>query len=881
MAVCITGMHRSGTSMVARMLNLAGLYLGAAEEMMPASDESPDGYWENAGFVRLNSAILNRVGGGWDMPPAAGAAWDEPALDVERAAASELLSRFTSHQAWGWKDPRTSITLPFWRRLVPDCRIIVCVRNPLEVALSLKKRGDTSYQLSLSLWKAYNERLLAASEGMPRLVTEYRAYFESPAEEIARLLEFAGLESSPDVVAESARWANVRRRHNRFETRHLFDAEVHPDIVNLYSWLCEEAGGSAAGRPFSPAPRPESPAAPGPVPVLRSLDSAKLEPELLRREIVHLRGGVELRDQRLADAAEEVAAARARVEEVEAEIAEARRALVEEKERRVAEQREEVERITERYERLLVATGEAVMRSLYEQEDRQSSTTSATPKEVAYRRLIARVRETVREFVPIGGTVAVVSRGDDVLLRLFGRLGLHFPQLADGTYAGHYPANSRAAIVQVERMRALGAEYLLFPETSSWWLDHYEGLASHLQSRYAVVARVEGTCILYSLRPVSRALRTSSPAAADDLDRLPDAWPVLDWTPTGGITKRLHRHVVFSSPGSDPRLPYLDASVDVVAVPSGDPERLEEARRVATKAVVLVDADDAAPGSTRIEWKDEEPRRRAAATVILAWRGPPDPAHLEHLTEEIQAAATAGCAIVVRSGAREWVERAAPASVVFDADQGISLARNLAASEAVRSGAEAVIFLDGALLPVSRWLSSLVETLDRMPCAAAVGGRVIGADEALAHAGAVAFCDGSLAAFGAGDPDPDAYPYSYVRAVDHCPSALLAVRGGVFEALGGFDATYSSLSYAEADLGMRLRAEGYSVIYQPASTAFALHDEGDEAAAWAPEDRQRFIRRWGPDLDGRLARPSVLDSRAWRRLATSPLPPQPREVAVP
>ena len=48
------------------------------------------------------------------------------------------------HEPWGWQDPRTSLILPFWLACVPDLKIVVCLRNPLEVAVSLHQQHSTS-----------------------------------------------------------------------------------------------------------------------------------------------------------------------------------------------------------------------------------------------------------------------------------------------------------------------------------------------------------------------------------------------------------------------------------------------------------------------------------------------------------------------------------------------------------------------------------------------------------------------------------------------------------------------------------------------------------------------------------------------------------------
>ena len=127
-----------------------------------------------------------------------------------------------------------------------------------------------------------------------------------------------------------------------------------------------------------------------------------------------------------------------------------------------------------------------------------------------YERLRQRVREAVCNLVPAKSTVLIVSKGDDELLKLDGRPAWHFPQSATGGYAGHHPEDSTSAVTQLESMRAKGGRFLVFPETSLWWLKHYEGFRRHLDHRYREVARQEGTCVIYELgRPSSKKQQQS------------------------------------------------------------------------------------------------------------------------------------------------------------------------------------------------------------------------------------------------------------------------------------------------------------------------------------------------------------------------------------
>lgn len=117
----------------------------------------------------------------------------------------------------------------------------------------------------------------------------------------------------------------------------------------------------------------------------------------------------------------------------------------------------------------------------------------------AYDGLMARIRAVVDTTIPSDATVLVVSRGDEKLLELGSRRAWHFPQAKNGVYAGHYPADSAEAIAHLEGLRAKGSEFLVFPETAAWWLDHYAGFREHLESCYRVIASDNATCQIFEL----------------------------------------------------------------------------------------------------------------------------------------------------------------------------------------------------------------------------------------------------------------------------------------------------------------------------------------------------------------------------------------------
>ena len=150
--------------------------------------------------------------------------------DLQRGAvrqrATALAKRFESHEPWGWKDPLNSLTLSFWGSLLDDFKVVLCLRNPLEVAVSLENREACSRALSLELWKVYNERIVAGTTPDQRIVTHFDAYFASPRAEVRRLLRLVGLPHTRDVVDQACAGVNPSLRHARFTLEHFADREL-------------------------------------------------------------------------------------------------------------------------------------------------------------------------------------------------------------------------------------------------------------------------------------------------------------------------------------------------------------------------------------------------------------------------------------------------------------------------------------------------------------------------------------------------------------------------------------------------------------------------------------------------------------------------------
>jgi hypothetical protein len=194
--IAILGMHRSGTSATAGMLQEHGVELGPVSERARFNAR---GNREIRALNQLHNAILARSGGSWWDPP--------PRVRLKRAdfrRRDEILAGIPGPTI-GVKDPRMLLVLDLWRDLEP--KPIGVIRNPVAVRKSLERRAreraDRHPQLSASgweeLWATYNRALLEELERDPFPVIDFDRHAELDAQ-VRAALEAHGL----DAGAESS-----------------------------------------------------------------------------------------------------------------------------------------------------------------------------------------------------------------------------------------------------------------------------------------------------------------------------------------------------------------------------------------------------------------------------------------------------------------------------------------------------------------------------------------------------------------------------------------------------------------------------------------------------------------------------------------------------
>lgn len=222
MGVYVLGMHRSGTSVLARLVGLLTGYEGHRG----AEFDNVEGHWE---LPRMNHALesaLKTVDSDWASPPLAPLEWDDPRLSSSREEVSDLVSSLGDRD-WVLKDPRLCLTLSATLSLPqPPALLVGTFREPGEVAASLAARDHYEHEYGLAVWEVYNRLLLDQVRASDRPTTwvSYDALMTDPASSAGRLAGFLraqGRSVGAEQVARAVAAVNPALRHQRLDRSEL------------------------------------------------------------------------------------------------------------------------------------------------------------------------------------------------------------------------------------------------------------------------------------------------------------------------------------------------------------------------------------------------------------------------------------------------------------------------------------------------------------------------------------------------------------------------------------------------------------------------------------------------------------------------------------
>lgn len=261
LAVPVVGMHRSGTSMVGRMLEAGGVGFGTKEELAGPGEDNRHGFWEHQGLREINEALLERRGGDWRSPPsAADLRLDDADLeDLRDRAREQLAALAVTAPLWGWKDPRTSLLLPFWLPLLPAPPLaIFCLRHPSDVAASLTRRNRLPELLSSFLWQEYAAQACHGLQGCSVLVVAYEDILQDPQGQARRIEAFLGAQGAEVDAAAMAAAVDRELAHHQvgsegFSSPWQGGSELYADLAACAAGTLDFTAVRAQPPPRDPA----------------------------------------------------------------------------------------------------------------------------------------------------------------------------------------------------------------------------------------------------------------------------------------------------------------------------------------------------------------------------------------------------------------------------------------------------------------------------------------------------------------------------------------------------------------------------------------------------------------------------------------------------
>jgi hypothetical protein len=227
-----------------RILECLGVNLGPAEDMLaPHEADNPRGYREPRWMVELNDEILAALGTTWWQPFPGQPGWeDDPRLAPLRERAQALYAeKLGAAPLSGWKDPRTTLTLPFWQKVVPESLYVICVRNPIDAIASIQRRPEPTLPTPDwgELWLEYTARALHGTTERRRIIVFYADYFNDPGAPIAQLATLLGLPHEDERVAQAKTVVEEDLRHHRSSPLELAAAPgLSAPVRTVYLGLC-------------------------------------------------------------------------------------------------------------------------------------------------------------------------------------------------------------------------------------------------------------------------------------------------------------------------------------------------------------------------------------------------------------------------------------------------------------------------------------------------------------------------------------------------------------------------------------------------------------------------------------------------------------------
>ncbi|MGH8547361.1 MAG: hypothetical protein ACRERU_01915, partial [Methylococcales bacterium] len=259
--VVVLGMHRSGTSALAGTLHHLGVGLGSS--LMPADENNnPKGFWENEKIVEIHQRLLHDLRYTWHDVRFLPDNWlTRKDVRKKKDAITEIIAKeYSNYAVWGIKDPRICRLVPLWKEIFSEMGLkavyVQIFRNPLEVAMSLKRRDGFIIDYSLLLWFLYNIEAVKNTTGDNRAFLEYEELLHDwpgSIENLGKKLDVHWPIKIDQAATEIGQFLSPDLYHNKSDLHTLVAREgISKHVITLYNLLrrASATGTAAIANPF-------------------------------------------------------------------------------------------------------------------------------------------------------------------------------------------------------------------------------------------------------------------------------------------------------------------------------------------------------------------------------------------------------------------------------------------------------------------------------------------------------------------------------------------------------------------------------------------------------------------------------------------------------
>ena len=799
-ALVVLGMHRAGTSALARVLALHGADL--PRTLMAPGEDNPAGFWESRQISDLTEAVLRSAGVRWDALGAFPMDWfQSDAADAFQAEMTRTLKEeFGDSRLFVLKDPRLCRLTPLLAGALRDFGAepfyILPVRNPLEVASSLYLRNQQIPARGMLLWLRHVLDAEYGTRGARRAFSTYQGLLEDWPRVMSRLsrtLSIRWPKSRRQVTPGVNAFLSETLRHHRASDEALENnPHIAETVSRVYQWcLSQAAGDSQSPAVLDEARRWLDEADRLYLPVLDASALSSFESSVDTAGPAERGGKLPVNSLSAGDAesarGEKTIAGQTRLAESELERFDLLRQLERAREQMARLEAEIEHSQSERMQHV---------RELETQLAEQVKTNKAHVIQ-----LESELAEKTRHFNQ------ELAQRDSALGHLHAELAEARLEVAvrDQQLTDIYHSRSWRALRPLRWVGKQARNVARWPTALASRV--LKGRRWRLREAGPGYRLVRG---FYTFLPMPAALRRRLRARA--LGWL-DVGPAVHAAPTGAD--------FISRIGPDGLLSKTLAPVSDTP-PALDPQTIRFRGEAAPEISVVIPVyGECAMTLACLKSVAETHGQRSFEVIVVDDESPDDSGD-----------------ILPRVPGLRYLRNHQNGGFIYSCNRGAAAARG-----------RYILILNNDTLVAPDALDAMASTFDEHGDVGLVGAKLLFGDGSLQEAGGIVWSDGSAWNYGR-DDDPRKPEYNYVRDVDYCSGAALMIPADLWRALDGFDAYYTRAYYEDTDLAFRVRAAGYRVLYQP--MARVLHLEGrtsgtDETAGEKSHqvtNGRKFLARW-------------------------------------